>query len=300
MKNRLNESQGVVENGMAEFADYLYKRCINNKKKPNRYGEVIFTIPSLQWNKYNKYKLANDSIQIIISNCKDCYASFSKTSNRQPIIEISYDLIYSGYSKFISVLMHELTHAVNGMSNLKDGESIFNRNRGKISRYGATPQSTQGRIGYLFENTEMNARITEAYYYLNSQKNDWAYDYSQYGNQLVSMIFDRIEPITKYNKMVEYVKIVWNDFAENEYGRKYYGGYDQYLKDLKNNNSYESSITSKLRFGNNKPNENDTYSQYLKRKFDIVFYMQKQCENFKKRIYKMIYKFITDIKEQPN
>lgn len=296
MKN-LIESQGVVENGFNAFAEYLWQRCINNKRRPNRYGEIIFTIPSAQWNKYNTYKLTNDRIQIIISDDTYADASFSYIKG-QPILSISNSLLYDGKSSFISSIMHELTHAVNGMSNLQNGRHPFDRNKPKLERYATPPNTVQGKIGYLFTPTEINARLTELYYYLIENKEDYIDLATRVDkNSLIKTIIDNTEKITSYKKMVRYTNLVYKDskpFSYSEYG------YDQYKMDLERDNYYDGIPTSKLKFKNSKPSLDHSFQQYYKRKLDIVFYMQEQCEKFRKRILKVIYKFLVDAKIMSN
>jgi hypothetical protein len=293
-KRSLNESQGVVENGFDKFAEYLYERCRNTKQKPNKYGDINFMIHTKLWNKYNTYKLNFDKIQISIITMRKLseLASFSYYRG-VPNITIDSDLLYYGKEKFVSVVMHELTHAVNGLSNLKYGEHPITRadRQTKLKRYNTPSYTKQGQIEYLFKPTEMNARITEAYYYLKGKVNDIKYLYNDDSdvNSLCIYIFNDISKITYYKTMINYVKKCFKDSDNNTMN-----SYENYIEDIDSIQNDVNTYTSKLRLKNNKPSKDDKFVEYFKKKMDIVYFMQNECEKFKKRIYKMIYKFLND------
>ena len=291
----LNESQGVVENNMVEFAEYLWTRCTNNKIKPNRYGEINFTIPSKLWNKFNTYKLNSDKVRVCISNrMYNAEASFSLRG--EPTINIADDLIYAGHDEFIETLMHELTHFINQCAN---NAKTTSRNTKTIGRSGAYSDSSAGQLEYFYDRTEMNARLTQAYYYLKHQyqyqtKVRYIVEKNKDNQQYVlNTLFDIIMPITKYSEMESYMGKISRELRNPR-------GYNNYVNNLKDDNrvlrdnDHTDSLTSFMRYGKNLPNKNHTAEQYFTRKYKIYFFMEKELDNFKTRIYKMIYKFMTE------
>lgn len=302
IKKYVNESQGVVENNMEAFAEYLWQRCRNNKVRPNKYGDVNFTLPSKQWNKFNTYNLYADKIQVCITDrLRHSDATFSLWHNK-PIIEISTELLYDTHEKFISTIMHELTHFINILANNK--LKTKNRKFKKITRSMAMPRSYAGNIEYLYDKTEMNARLTGAYYYLKGElENNRTQTYiliesfkeGEVDRQFVlQKLFNISSKITRYYEMEKQMKTVYNDN-----NNPYYDPYKSYVGQLYGdeilNNEEPNSITAHLRYGNNSPNKEHTIQQYFKRRLDMTFFMQKELENFKVRIYKMIYKFMDDV-----
>lgn len=290
-KARINESQGVVEKDMVEFAEYLWKRCRNNKLKPNRYGEVNFTIPYGVWKKFNTYNLSCERISVSISNrTPGEWASF-RPNGKTGIINISEELVFSDHNQFINAIMHELTHAINVYANSEGFPRIKD---GKINRHGCAMDSIQGKIEYLFEPSEMNARLSEAYYYLGQEYDRESFNMRFAGNtnqEISYFLFEKIKEITCYYKMENLLQKVYNDM----YGEKIkYSMKNGHMTDIKSVFDKEKTIVGKLKFGKNF-NDDLSFRQYFKKKLDIAWFMENELEKFRKRIYKMIYKFMQEM-----
>ena len=282
----LLESQGVVERGYDQFAEYLWNRCINCDIEPDERGEIKFSIPADVWDIFNVYNLSTDTVEVCISdsirNKKTVSASFGYWPMR-PTIFISRGLIESGRENFITKVMHELTHSVNKLANLADKGEASGRMGPKVRRRYAKVHSLPGGIQYMFTPTEMNARLTEAYYWLKNNK-DYYIDLANDNNNsqyLANTIFNDINKITLYSKMKKFVDIVSNE----EYGQESIRMYD---KDTPKG----TSVLDHLSLGNSK-GFNDLQS-FSRHKENISGYMQETCEQFRNRINKMIYKFMTD------
>lgn len=321
IKQVINEAVGVMEDpNLYSFAKYLWKRC--NKEiynKPNKFGERTFTIPTKQWEKYNseKYPLFGDKIQIVIpykDNQGFLAQYYDNHGRKYPILTISMDLFIKCMMKrplededyFIQTIMHELTHAVNTRANAKTSQDSINRfaQDGKIRRINASPRSDQGMIEYYFTPTEMNARITEAYYYLitlyrspnNYLNTEYIFDenFGFTNTDILHVLFDKISYITKTKEMEKYLKKLYSEMKD-EHGYNFYkNGVDKPNYDR--DKPYDS-LVSKLRLNNKKPNKEHTFNQYKKHQYDIVWELQKEYDNFKTRVYKMISKFIYDVRE---
>lgn len=297
LKSVINESQGIIEKGMLKFAEYLYTRCFNNKRKPNKYGEIVFTIPATQWNKYNNYNLNCEKITVILSYNLDDEAYFSYNRGK-PEIAISPGLLINR-DIFVSTLMHELTHAVNAMSNLQKGSTPHLRKNfsGKLQRVGAMPDSIQGEIEYYFMPTEVNARLNEAYYYLMQKYNnkynrlDLEDSLKTFSRQEVAyFLFDEIDKISRYGKMRNLIGEIFDDKYNTKTIFKFIPTYGV-TKKLEYRND---TIINKMTLNGKKLNSTPEFIQYTKQKLDIIWYMQNILEKFKKKLYKMINRFIDE------
>ena len=296
----INESQGVVEGRLYELAKYLYKRCYDaiNKWRYNKYGEINFTIPNAQWKKYCDYPLANDKLKIKIG----CYrgnkaASYRKSFSGQPIITINERIFLDNINEneFISLMMHELTHLVNDVSNSPNYREF--RNFRKIDTY-KTHMGKPEDLAYLFDKTEMNARLTESFYELIGYKEYYLRGYEKgiknFGENeakhyLKYDIIKSIKHTTRYNEMLEFVKIV---------GREDYSWFKQELplsiQGIFDRLEGGCGITAKMSFNKKNPSENMNFKNFYKWKLDIQWYLQNECEKYLKRIHKVAYKFIND------
>lgn len=298
----LNESQGVVERGYDAFAEYLWKRCSNCRIRTDRNGDINFTIPAPQWAKFNTYGISTDKISVRITDrggraaASFGYWGLGRSNSGYPEIMITRDLIESGHDSFIEAVMHELTHSVNKMANVKDKDdkAIIRRQESKLKRQAAQGGSLPNRIAYLYDPSEINARLTQAYYYLKNNK-EKLINYSNTEinkNTFVYNLFYDIDSITCYSEMVKYINMIDEEhFWQNQmFADK--GSYP--TKDSENYSKYWPLISHLSYKGSNAHKSAKEFPVFFKNKLKIKGFMQQVCEKFKRRIYKMIYKFISE------
>lgn len=281
----LNESQGVVERGYDKFAEYLWQRCTNCDVEPDERGEIYFTIPAPEWAKFNTYGLSTDTMDVCICDSNNAKAMFGY-GNMKPTVFITRRLIESGRGNFIETVMHELTHSVNKLANAENPNGVTKRMGATLRRHAAKRYTLPDRVQYLYTPTEINARLTQAYYWLSQRSDYYKKMFPKYGDSqnAIFNIFNDVDVVTRYSEMLYYIDKIDKEEFTDEYS-------GVYQKETPKN----TPLMHHLKFNDDNAHKNAVhFPTFFKNRLKIKGYMQQECEKFKKRIDKMIYKFITD------
>ena len=308
------ESQGVINDKLYEFAEYIFNECeyyVENEGY-DEYGEISFSLSNDEYDEYRKlYKIKAKQFNVKLTHNtrKDVAASVVLYDDTENINIINLEINPSTLehkNKGISMIMHELTHIVNFYANIKKDDNPFNRcEKTRINvKYepGNKKTNTEYRelindMYYYFNKSEMNARISQAYYYLLHDKSTQEYisdvnnkNIHEKINTLFSDIADRtyiydMEDIINHIYDDNIIYVFDDDYEENSGLTAMYKKYKK-----------EESLVSKLKIGDKK--YDNTLSSYIKRKSDLVSYLQSILDDFKKRIYRMLYKLVEEIKDK--
>lgn len=176
----LTESFGVAQ-GAEAFADYILKRCLKYKSDNiTRYllKQILtdeppepftaFTLTRAQVVKWFNYPLPQNfkKLNIVCCDSEDFDAQlntdFFERKEFNLLIPFEYFVNSENYGKYKEIIMHELTHFTN--YNQKNIVGNIHVDEGNITP-GA--ENFANAILYLFQNTEINARLTSFWYGLN-------------------------------------------------------------------------------------------------------------------------------------
>jgi hypothetical protein len=172
----LSESFGVAH-GVEDLARYIIKRCasfshtakfraIRNKG----YVGYAFTLPNALLQKYTKYDIGNERLQVYWEPVSDeHFAQIRKMWGEYALCLNSrfFNANAESNATLIEHVSHELTHFING---IKSATPFGNRQiRTTKNRWGSGAMSLCNDILYYFEDTEMNARLTQFYYELKNK-----------------------------------------------------------------------------------------------------------------------------------
>lgn len=285
----INEEMGVLDKEWFDLAEYIFGRCINNRRKPDRYGAVTFTVPARQFAKYDTYGITGAKLNVEIDghmrSSDGCYSRWRGI----PTITIARAMlneVESGWmteAEAVSKIAHELAHLVND----KDGR--LSTRKQKLSPVdGLIGSGAHKDIAYLFKETEMNARINEAYAYL--KRFDWSEEIALNGNErTIEFMRGECENIVQLKEMAKLMKMFWND-------RGWYGGYIQSRSEHEKGKAYNPnlSVLGGLKVNGKMPEDNLSPTMYLDRKVKIYRFLEKTYDNYKKRVYKMLYKLLSE------
>lgn len=176
----LTESFGVAQ-GAEAFADYILKRCLKYKSDNiTRYllKQILtdeppepftaFTLTRAQVVKWFNYPLPQNfkKLNIVCCDSEDFDAQlntdFFERKEFNLLIPFDYFVNSENYGKYKEIIMHELTHFTN--YNQKNIVGNIHVDEGNITP-GA--ENFANAILYLFQDTEINARLTSFWYGLN-------------------------------------------------------------------------------------------------------------------------------------
>ena len=307
------ESQGVINDKLYEFAEYIFDECeyyVENEGY-DEYDEISFSLSNDVYDEYLKlYKIKVKQFNVkITDNIDKANAAVTLDDDPKNINIINLKInpsILEHKNTCISIIMHELTHIVNFYTNIKKGDKPINRcEKARINvKYEPGNKKTQKEymeliddMYYYFNKSEMNARISQAYYYLLHDKSTQEY-ISDVNNknihEKINNLFSDIADITYIYDMEDIINHIYDDniiyVFDDDYEEN--SGLTAMYKKYKK----EESLVSKLKIGDKK--YDNALSSYIKRKSDLVSYLQRILDDFKKRIYRMLYKLIEEIKNK--
>lgn len=174
---RILEVHGAIDDKLAGIADIIIERMKN--------GEPKFILTKNEISQFYPYKNCPDNIPVSKERLNvGVVASYSPTERALKVSPSSFRLYSDAFIK--SALMHELTHLVNdyessgGLS--RGGHSVTSNTEKEIFVY---------QILYLFDNSEMQARISQLKWAIKSGEIKTSY-----------------EPVTKLNKMLSLINEV--------------------------------------------------------------------------------------------
>ena len=188
----LTESFGVAH-GAEALADYILHRCLKYRgEKIISYSlqclenegtadpVTAFTLTREQVIKNFNYPLPPNfkKLNIVCCDCEDFNAQlntdFFERKEFNLLVPIEYFVEEENYEYYKEIIMHELTHFVNHNNKAMIGNVSVNENN-------ITPNAENfaNAILYLFQDTEMNARLTQFWYCL-VQKLELTYDGNVY------------------------------------------------------------------------------------------------------------------------
>lgn len=285
----INEEMGVLDKEWFDLAGYIFGRCINNRRKPDRYGTVTFTIPARQFAKYDTYGITGAKLNVEIDSRMRSYDGCYSRWRGIPTITIARAMlneVESGWiteAEAVSKIAHELAHLVND----KDGR-LSTRKQRLSPVDGSVGSGAHKDIAYLFRETEMNARINEAYAYL--KRFDWADEIARHGKlETIKTMRVESEHIVRLKEMAKLMKMFWRD-------RGWYGGYIHSRSEHEKGKVYNPSLSvlGGLKVNGKMPEDNPGVARYLDRKVKIYGFLEKTYDNYKKRVYKMLYKLLSE------
>jgi len=307
------ESQGIINDKLYEFAEYIFNECkyyVENADY-DEYDDISFSLSNDVCDEYlelYKIKVKQFNVKFTDNIYKEC-AAVTLDDDPENINIINLKIkpsLLEHKNKCISMIMHELTHIVNFYANIEKGDKPINRyEKTRINvKYDSENKKNDAEYNelindmyYYFNKSEMNARISETYYYLLHDKSTQEY-LSDVNNknihEKIEILFSNIADRVYIYDMEDIIKHIYNDNILYEFDDNYDENsgltamYEKYKK--------EASLLSKLKIGGKK--YNNTLSSYIKRKLDLVSYLQNILDDFKKRIYRMLYKLIEDIKDK--
>lgn len=151
---RILEVHGAIDDRLEGLAKMIIGRIRNDEKK--------FTLSKSDIEAYYPYKncpeTLNVSSEFLPQNVVAAYNPYTNT------VKVRRSAIMYNDEYLTEILMHELTHFVN---NSESNNSLFSMGREGIGNEGA--EAIAKKIMYLFEPTEMNARVSQFKYTLKQR-----------------------------------------------------------------------------------------------------------------------------------
>ena len=187
---RILEVHGAIDDSLRELAMIILDRLKTEKS---------FTLSREEINHHYPYSIISKPLNVIRCSLDKATASYNPTSNTLKVSPIT-QIFKNEY--LLEVLMHELTHFVN---NTESDEGFL---RHGYPRFGNEEnEEIVKQIAYLFDLSEMSARITQFKWYIRAKKQ----------SNHPSLKLESYENVTRLGEMRDLIKAVENDsFPESE------------------------------------------------------------------------------------
>lgn len=143
---RVLEIHGAIDDSLSGIAKEIIERLKNN--------ETNFLLGKDEICKFYPYKNCPESLKVKVCQIQgNKPAAYSLKDNS---LKISSSLKTFGDSFIISAIMHELNHWINDIENPKGLSKVIQSETNSQEK-----ERIINRITYLFDNSEMNARVTQ-------------------------------------------------------------------------------------------------------------------------------------------
>ena len=234
------EVHGAINDSLSGIADIIIERIKN--------GETKFTLTKDEISQFYPYKNCPERLPVLVK--KELGIGIpAKYSPDTRIISVSPDIVLFPKDSIVDVIMHELTHWVN------DAESNGGLSRGRITimQEGEKEQTVKA-ILYLFDPSEMQARVSQFKWALKRKAPKYSYEaitHLKYMSKLISLVDNETyeEYENSYGESESYGTIVEGLLSERAYYKSSIDGKDRYSNFMSENefNVAKEAIIKRLR-----------------------------------------------------
>lgn len=216
---RILEVHGAIDDSLSGIADIIIERIKN--------GETKFTLTKDEISQFYPYKNCPEKISVLVENLKNgVIASYSIAGKTLKVSPIATKLHGETFAK--TAIMHELSHFVN------DNENKFGLKR---INYNKTEDNEKeyflNRILYLFDNSEMSARVVQFKWAMKSGEIKNSYENVTHLNEMLNLLGEiHKETYTEYynafGESDNFGTIIEGLLAERGYGKTNTTGREYY------------------------------------------------------------------------